>query len=122
MTIDALIDAFVRKINRSPRHSIREEDIPRCLRAGSAKLGLYYDWTIQRFDRINWIAPIEAKLPERKIRLAQEIKKVDPVVSAMVRAGDISLVEGRKIVSLPAPARSCPTSPRLRRLCPGPVP
>ena len=28
---------------------------------------------------------IEAKLPERKIRLAQEIKKVDPVVSAMVR-------------------------------------
>jgi hypothetical protein len=32
---------------------------------------------------------IEAKLPERKIRLAQEIKKIDPAVSAMVRAGDI---------------------------------
>lgn len=48
---------------------------------------------------------IEVKLPERKIRLAQEIKKVDPVVSAMVRAGDISLVEGRKIISLPASAR-----------------
>jgi hypothetical protein len=47
----------------------------------------------------------EAKLPERKIRLAQEIKKVDPVVSAMVRAGDISLVEGRKIVSLTPEAR-----------------
>lgn len=47
----------------------------------------------------------ESNLPERKIRLAQEIKKVDPTVSAMVRAGDISLVEGRKIVSLPAAAR-----------------
>jgi hypothetical protein len=33
----------------------------------------------------------EVKLPKRKIRLAQEIKKVDPAVSAMVRAGDISL-------------------------------
>lgn len=47
----------------------------------------------------------EAKLSERKIRLAQEIKKVSPVVSAMVRAGDISLVEGRKIVSLAPEAR-----------------
>jgi hypothetical protein len=47
----------------------------------------------------------EAKLPERKIRLAQEIKKASPAVSAMVRAGDISLVEGRKIVSLAPDAR-----------------
>jgi hypothetical protein len=31
---------------------------------------------------------VENKVPERKIRLAQEIKKVDPVVSAMVLAGD----------------------------------
>jgi hypothetical protein len=29
----------------------------------------------------------EVKLPKRKIRLAQEIKRVDPAVSAMVRAG-----------------------------------
>ena len=47
----------------------------------------------------------EAKLPERKLRLAQEIKKIEPSVAAMVRDGDISLVEGRKIVSLPTEAR-----------------
>jgi hypothetical protein len=48
----------------------------------------------------------EAQLPERKIRLAQEIKKADPAISTMVRAGDISLVEGRKLVALPPPARA----------------
>lgn len=47
----------------------------------------------------------ESKLPERKIRLAQEIKKGDPAVSAMVRAGDISLLEGRKVASLPTTVR-----------------
>jgi N6-adenosine-specific RNA methylase IME4 len=43
----------------------------------------------------------EAKLPERKIRLAQEIKKAAPEVSQMVRAGRVSLVEGKRIASLP---------------------
>ena len=63
MNSDALIDAFVRKINRSPRRRIREEDIPERLREGGAEFGLYYDWTIQRFDHINWIEPLEARLP-----------------------------------------------------------
>ena len=63
MNCDALIDAFVRKINRSPRRRIREEDIPTRLREGGAEFGLYYDWTIQRFHRINWIEPLEAQLP-----------------------------------------------------------
>jgi hypothetical protein len=60
---DALIDAFVRKINQSPRRRIREEDIPLRLRESGAEFGLYYDWTIQRFDSINWIDPLEARLP-----------------------------------------------------------
>jgi len=60
---DALIDAFVRKINRSPRERVREEDIPHRLREGGAVFGLYYDWTIQAFPYINWIAPLEAALP-----------------------------------------------------------
>ena len=63
MTTDTLIDAFVRKINHSPRRRIREEDVPHPLREGGAEFGLYYHWTIQRFDRINWIAPLEEKLP-----------------------------------------------------------
>jgi hypothetical protein len=63
LNVDALIDAFVRKVNHSPRRRIREEDVPRRLREGGAEFGLYYDWTIQRFDRINWIEPLEVKLP-----------------------------------------------------------
>jgi hypothetical protein len=62
---DALIDVFVRKINRSPRRRIREEDVPQRLREGGAEFGLYYDWTIRRFDHINWIEPLEVHLPAR---------------------------------------------------------
>lgn len=62
MSSDTLIDAFVRNINRAPRRRIREEDLPHPLREGGAEFGLYYEWTIQRFDHINWIAPIEATL------------------------------------------------------------
>ena len=60
---DTLIDTFVRKINRSPRQRVREEDIPHRLREGGAVFGLYYDWTIQAFPYINWINPLEAALP-----------------------------------------------------------
>jgi hypothetical protein len=60
---DVLIDAFVYKINRSPRRRVREEDIPHRLREGGAEFGLYYDWTIQPFGHINWIDPLEAALP-----------------------------------------------------------
>ena len=63
MNTDALIDAFVRKINHSPRRRIREEDVPHPLREGGAEFGLYYQWTIQPFNRINWIAPLEEVLP-----------------------------------------------------------
>jgi hypothetical protein len=61
--VDELIDVFIRKINRRPRRRIREEDIPHRLREGGAEFGLYYDWTIQRFDPINGIEPLEAILP-----------------------------------------------------------
>lgn len=63
MNADTLIDAFVHKINRSPRRRIREEDIPPRLRENGAEFGIYYDWTIQRFDHINWIEPLEIQLP-----------------------------------------------------------
>src|SRR5690348_5032775 len=63
MNTDALIDAFVRKINKSPRRRIREEDVPRGLREGGAEFGLYYQWTIQPINHINWIAPLETSLP-----------------------------------------------------------
>jgi len=63
LSIDELIDAFIRKINSQPRRRIREEDIPHRLREGGAEFGLYYDWTIQRFDHINWIDALERQLP-----------------------------------------------------------
>ena len=63
MNVDGLIDEFVGKINRSPRRRIREEDIPHRLREGGAEFGLYYDWTIQRFNDIHWIQPLQDQLP-----------------------------------------------------------
>lgn len=48
----------------------------------------------------------EQAIPERKIRLAQEIKKASTEVSSMVRAGTVSLTEGKKLTALPAPARA----------------
>jgi N6-adenosine-specific RNA methylase IME4 len=47
----------------------------------------------------------ETNLPERKIRLAQEIKKAAPKVHEMVRAGTVSLTEGKKLASLPVAQR-----------------
>jgi len=63
LNTDALIDAFVRKINHSPKRRIREEDVPHPLREGGAEFGLYYHWTIQRFTHINWITLLEELLP-----------------------------------------------------------
>ncbi len=62
MNADTLIDAFVKKVNHEPRRRIREEDVPHPLREGGAEFGLYYDWTIQRFQYINWIEPLEETL------------------------------------------------------------
>ena len=47
----------------------------------------------------------ESKLPERKIRQAQEIKKASSTVYDMVKDSHVSLVEGKRIVSLPTEAR-----------------
>lgn len=47
----------------------------------------------------------EAGLPERKVRLAVEIKKADVHVANMVRAGTVSLTEGKKLTALAPEAR-----------------
>jgi hypothetical protein len=65
LNVEELVDAFVRKVNRLPRRRIREEDIPNRLREGGAEFGLYYDWTIQKFDHVNWVEELETKLPGR---------------------------------------------------------
>lgn len=59
----------------------------------------------QKKERVRTAVAKEAGLPERKIRLAQEIKKASPAVHEMVRAGKVSLTEGRKISNLPESAR-----------------
>ena len=63
--VDALVDRFVRLINRTVRQRIREEDIPVQLRQGGARFGLYHSWKIQRFDATHWIKTLEKKLPAR---------------------------------------------------------
>lgn len=47
----------------------------------------------------------EFKIPERKLRTAQEIKKAEPKLSEMVRSSEITLLEAKKLAVLPAPAR-----------------
>ena len=47
----------------------------------------------------------ETELPESGFRHAAAIKKAAPEVAAMVRAGTISLTEGRKLAALPEEAR-----------------
>jgi hypothetical protein len=47
----------------------------------------------------------EAKLPERKLRTAHDVKKLDPKIADMVRAGTVTLNEGKKLASLPATGR-----------------
>jgi N6-adenosine-specific RNA methylase IME4 len=46
-----------------------------------------------------------AKLSERKLRIAQEIKKAEPKLSEMVRDKTLTLIEAKKVSVLPAPAR-----------------
>lgn len=43
----------------------------------------------------------ESKLPEKKLRHAQQIKAKAPEVAAMVRTGTITLLEGRKLAAIP---------------------
>jgi N6-adenosine-specific RNA methylase IME4 len=47
----------------------------------------------------------ETKIPERKIRLAQEIKKAAPEVHSLVRLGKVTLTDGKKLASLPEKSR-----------------
>jgi hypothetical protein len=61
--VHELIDKFVEKVNQSSRKRIREEDLPPGLRQGKPEFGLYYDWRIQKSGRIDWIDPLESKLP-----------------------------------------------------------
>ncbi len=56
--------------------------------------------------RIRSIVAQESKLPEKKIRTAQEITRADRNVADMVRSGAISLVEGKRLTALPAQVRS----------------
>jgi N6-adenosine-specific RNA methylase IME4 len=48
----------------------------------------------------------ESKLPEKKLRHAQQIKAKAPEVAAMVRTGTITLLEGRKLAAIPDDRRS----------------
>lgn len=47
-----------------------------------------------------------AKLPERKLRLAQEVEQAAPELLARVQAGQLSLVEAKRLATLPKAARA----------------
>ncbi len=51
-------------------------------------------------DRTRSAVAKSSKLPERKLRLAQEVKKAAPELVDRVRAGRLTLVEAKKIARL----------------------
>ncbi len=50
-------------------------------------------------------SPVRSKLPERKLRLVQEIKKVAPELVEKVRTGELRLVDAKKVAVLESPTR-----------------
>jgi len=64
LSVDLLIDRLVQQINSSPRESKPDHEVPPELRLTMDSLG-WWDWTVKRSDHINWIEPLETKLPSR---------------------------------------------------------
>jgi len=62
MYIDPLIDAFVKRINSSPREPQPEYELTLSVTNGTAVDGIQ-DWQVRRWNDIDWIVPLEAKLP-----------------------------------------------------------
>jgi len=61
----------------------------------------------------------EAKLPERKLRAAQEIKKVSPELAAKVRTGDLTLKQAKREANTPRatkPNKKLDTDGRYRKM------
>jgi N6-adenosine-specific RNA methylase IME4 len=56
-------------------------------------------------ERTRKVVATDYDLPEKKLRHAAAIKKAAPEVAAMVRAGAVSLTEGRKLAGLPCDSR-----------------
>jgi hypothetical protein len=65
MKIDSEIDAFVTRINSSPREPLPPEDVPELLRDGlQDEYGLFM-WSIKKADCSRWISELVQKLPKR---------------------------------------------------------
>lgn len=64
--VDALIDESVARVNASPREPHDEYDAPPSVRVGASPDAVYgrWDWHIRRWPQIDWVEPLEAKLPQ----------------------------------------------------------
>lgn len=60
--LDACVDEFVERVNRSARRRIRADDVPERLRVGDPDYGHRFDWRIERCTHTPWIPAIESIL------------------------------------------------------------
>jgi hypothetical protein len=64
VNVHFLIDRMVESVNHGRREAKSENEVPVSLR--QARVGeLWFDWKIARSSRVNWIQPLEARLPAR---------------------------------------------------------
>lgn len=62
---DRLIDRFVTHINTHPRERLSEFDVPPSVLKGEPDAHGYDDWAIRPYQTIDWIEPLERRLPFR---------------------------------------------------------
>lgn len=67
MNFDALIDSFVEQVNASPRELLFDYEVPQSVRIGTSPDAVYgmWDWKIKRYEGIDWLENLEAKLPSQ---------------------------------------------------------
>lgn len=65
ISVDAVIDAFVDRLNAPTREPLWEDEVPPFLRIGSPDSYGFFNWKILRYDKINWIDGIIARLPRK---------------------------------------------------------
>ncbi len=64
MNVDALIDRMVETVNRGQREAKWEHEVPIGMRRARIK-DYWCDWQIVPSTRVDWLEPLEARLPAR---------------------------------------------------------
>ncbi len=65
MNVDAIIDAFVARMNTTAKEPLPPEDLPEQLRDGESDVHSQFLWGIRQADCHQWLSDLMYKLPKR---------------------------------------------------------